>query len=156
MLFFLDWGCNCSVAPPGYEPGFNKQHPQATFIHHILSTFYPLLLVLFIICPLFVRFLATFCLHFVHLCSFSTFLSAFCPLLVYFLSTFSPFPVHFLSFSVKFLPTFCPMFIFCPFLSILSAFVQILSISISIFPLSVHFCPFIVQFLSISFTLSIF
>ena len=22
MVFFLDWGCNCSVAPPGYGPDF--------------------------------------------------------------------------------------------------------------------------------------
>ena len=22
MVFFIDLGCNCSVAPPGYEPGY--------------------------------------------------------------------------------------------------------------------------------------
>ena len=22
VVLFLDWGCNCSVAPPGYGPGF--------------------------------------------------------------------------------------------------------------------------------------
>ena len=114
-------GCNCSVVPPGYGPGFNEQHPQPYLqlggkrpncpLGHIHSLcivhFYPLLLVSFIICPLVIRLLSIF---------------------VYIFSTF----LVSVKFSVKFQPTFCAMSIFCSFF---------------LFP--IHFCPLFVKYLSI-------
>ena len=136
--------------------------PVATFINHILSTFYPLLLVLFIICPLLVGLFSTFRRSFVHFLSIfvyilSTFVvsAPFCPLFVR-LSIFCPLLVDFLSTFCPFLLNFFPLFIQCPSFVRFCLFLSILSISFSIFPFSIHFLSINCPFLFILFTLSIF
>ena len=105
----------------------------ASFVYNLSTTRRSISHFSSIFCPLFVN----FCVHFVHFCSFSTFLSTFCPL-VYFVSTFKRFSFIFLSFSAKFLSTFCPMSIFCPFCLFFIHFVNFL-FQFSLFcPLFVH------------------
>ena len=132
IVLFSRWGCNWSVAAHKNGGQTSKMPPWP----HILSTFCPLLLVFFIICPLFV--------HFIHVVRF-------CPLFVYFISTFLP---SFVSPLLLVLFIFCLYFVFllslfclhfvstrlCPFLS-----TCLFSATFVHFKFSVYFCSFLCE-----------